>query len=63
VVDLHIEVDLVVHPEPVMLQGYTGDYISKQEHKMVSGSTQRHAKVHRGIHRDVLDCKEETHLV
>ena len=30
---------------------------------MVSDSTQRHAEVYSGIQRDVLDCREETHLV
>jgi hypothetical protein len=63
VVDLHVEVDPVVHPGPVMLQEYTRYYMSMQEHTMVSDSTQRHVEVYGGIQRDVLDCREETHLV
>ena len=63
VVDLHVEVDLVVHLGPMMLQEYTGDYMSMQEHTVVSDSTQRHAEVYGGIQRDVLDCRGETHLV
>jgi hypothetical protein len=63
VVDLHVEVDPVVHPGPMMLQEYTGDYMSMQEHIVVSDSTQRHAEVYGGIQRDVLACRGETHLV
>jgi hypothetical protein len=29
----------------------------------VSDSTHRHVEVYSGIQRDVLDCREETHLV
>jgi hypothetical protein len=63
VVDLHVEVDPVVHTGPMMLQEYTGDYMSMQEHTVMSDSTQRHAEVYGRIQRDVLDCREETHLV
>jgi hypothetical protein len=62
-VDLHVEVDPVVHPGSMMLQEYTGDYMSMQEHTVVSDSSQRHAEVYSGIQRDALDCREETHLV
>jgi hypothetical protein len=34
-----------------------------QEHTMVSDSSQRHAEMCSGIQMDVLDCREETHLV
>jgi hypothetical protein len=61
--DLHVEVDLVVHPGSMMLQEYTGDYMSIQEHTVVSDSSQRYAKVYSGIQRGVLACREETHLV
>jgi hypothetical protein len=37
--------------------------MSMQEHTVVSDSSQRHAEVYSGIQRDVLDCREETHLV
>jgi hypothetical protein len=62
-VDLHVEVDLVVHPRSMMLQEYTGDYMSMQEHTVVSDSSQRHAEVYSGIQRGVLACREETHLL
>ena len=62
-VDLHVEVDPVVHPGPIMLQEYTRDYMGMQEFTMVSDSTQRHAEVYGGIQRNVLDYREETHLV
>jgi hypothetical protein len=62
-VDLHVEVDLVVHPGSMMLQEYTGDYMSMQEHTVVSDSSQRHAEMYSGIQRGVLSCREETHLV
>ena len=63
VVDLHVEVDPVVHPGPMTLQEYTRDYMGMQEYTVVSDSTQRHAEVYGGIQRDVLDYREETHLV
>jgi hypothetical protein len=63
VVDLHVEVDPIVLPGSMMLQEYTRDYMGMQEHTVVSDSTQRHAEVYGGIQRDVLDCREETHLV
>ena len=53
-VDLHVEVDPIVHPGSMMLQEYTGDYMSMQEHTMVSDSSQRHAKVYNQIQRGVL---------
>jgi hypothetical protein len=56
-VDLHVEVDLVVHPGSMRLQVYTRDYMSMQGHTMMSGSSQRHAEV------DALDCREEMYLV
>jgi hypothetical protein len=34
-INLHVEVDLVVHPISMMLQGYTGDYLSMKEHTVV----------------------------
>ena len=43
VVDLHVEVDPGAHPGSMMLREYTGDYMSMQEHTMVSDSSQRHA--------------------
>jgi hypothetical protein len=49
VVDLHVEVDPVVHPGPMMLQEYTGDYMSMQEHTVVSDSSQRHKEVYNRI--------------
>ena len=42
-VDLHVEVDPVVHLGSMMLQEYTGDYMSMQEHTVVSDSSQTHA--------------------
>jgi hypothetical protein len=61
--DLHVEVDLVVHPRYMMLQEYTGDYMSMQGHTVVSDSSQRHVEVYSGIQRAALDCREETYLV
>jgi hypothetical protein len=61
-IDLHVEVDLVVHPGSMMLQGYTGDYLSMQEHTVVSDDSQRHAEVYSEIQRGVLMCREETHF-
>jgi hypothetical protein len=63
VVDLHVEVDLVVHPGSMMQHEYTKDDMSMQEHTMVSDSSQRHTEMHGGIQRSVLACREETHLV
>jgi hypothetical protein len=62
-VDLHVEVDPVVHPGSMMLQEYTGDYMSMQEHTMMSGSSQRYAEMYNEIQRGVLACRDETHLV
>jgi hypothetical protein len=62
-VDFHVEVDLVVHPRSMILQEYTRDYISMQEHTVVSDSSQRHVEVYSGIQRDALDCWEEMYLV
>jgi hypothetical protein len=62
-IDLHVEVDPVVHPGSMMQQEYTGDYMSMQEHTVVSDSSQRHAEMYSGIQRGVLACREETHLV
>jgi hypothetical protein len=62
-VDPHVEVDPVVHPGSMMLQEYTGDYMSMQGHTVMSGSSQRHAEVYNGIQGDALDCREETYLV
>jgi hypothetical protein len=47
----------------MMLQEYTEDYMSMQEHTMVSDSSQRHVEVYNGIHRDTLDGREETYLI
>jgi hypothetical protein len=63
VVDLHVEIDLIVHLGSMMLQEYTGDYMSMQEHTVVSDSSQRHVEIYSGIQRSVLTCREETHLV
>jgi hypothetical protein len=62
-IDLHVEVDPVLHPGSMMLQEYTGDYMSMQEHTVVSDSSQRHADMYSGVRRGVLACREETHLV
>jgi hypothetical protein len=61
-IDLHVEVDLVVHPRPMMLQEYTGDYLSMQEHTMVSDDSLRHAEIYSEIQRGVLTCREGTHF-
>jgi hypothetical protein len=61
--DLLVEVDPVVHPGSMRLQEYTRDYMSMQEHTVVSDSSQRHAEVYSGIQRDALDCREEKYLV
>jgi len=62
-VDLLVEVDAIVHPRSMMQQESTGDDTSMQENTMVSDSSQRHAKMYSGIHRGVLVCRKETHLV
>jgi hypothetical protein len=62
-VDLHVEDDPVVHPRFMILQVYTGDHMSMQGHIVMSGSSQRHAKMYSGIQGDALDCREETYLV
>jgi hypothetical protein len=61
-VDLHIEVDPVVHPGSVMQHESTGDDMSMPEHTVMSDSSQRHAEMYGGIQRGVLICREETHL-
>jgi hypothetical protein len=61
-VDLHVEVDLVVHPGSMMQKEYTGGDMSMQGHTMMSDSSQRHAEIGSRIQIDVLDCREETHL-
>jgi hypothetical protein len=61
--DLHNEVDPVVHPGSMLLQEYTGDYMSMQEHTVASDSSRRHVEMYNGIQVDALDCREETHLV
>jgi hypothetical protein len=60
--DLRVEVDPVVHLGSMLRQEYTGDYMSMQEHTVVSDSSQRHAEMCSRIQMDVLDCREETHL-
>jgi hypothetical protein len=62
-VDLHVEVDPVAHLGSLLLQEYTGDCMSMQEHTMMSDSSQRHVEMYSGIQWDALDCREETHLV
>jgi hypothetical protein len=47
----------------MLQQEYIGDYMCMQEHTVVSDSTQRHAEMCSEIQMDVLDCREETHLV
>jgi hypothetical protein len=47
--DLHVEVDPIVHPGSMLLQKYTRDYMSMQEHTVASDSSQRHAKMYSGI--------------
>jgi hypothetical protein len=42
-IDHHVEVDIIVHPGSMMLQGYTKDYMTMQEHRMVGYDSQRHA--------------------
>jgi hypothetical protein len=61
--DLRVEVDPVVHLVSMLQQEYTGDYMSIQEHTVVSDSSQRHAEMCSEIQMDVWDCREETHLV
>jgi hypothetical protein len=61
-IDHHVEVDLVVHPGSMMLQGYTGDYLSMQEHTVVIDDSQRQAEVYNEIQRGLLMCREETHF-
>jgi hypothetical protein len=61
--DLHVKVDPVVHPGSMLRQEYTGDYMSMQEHTVVSDSSQRHVEMCSGIQVYALDCREETHLV
>jgi hypothetical protein len=61
-IDLHVEVDIVVHPGSMMLQGYTGDYLSMQEHTVVIDDSQRHAEVYNEIQRGVLMSREETNF-
>jgi hypothetical protein len=62
VVDLHVEVDPVVHPGSTMQHEYTGDDMSMLEHTAVSDSSQRHAETYYGIQRGILSCRLETHL-
>jgi hypothetical protein len=52
-VDLHVEVDPVVHPGSMMQHEYTGDDMSMQEHTVVSDSSQRHIEMYSGIQRRV----------
>jgi hypothetical protein len=61
-VDLHVEVDPAVHPRYMMRHESTGDNMSMPEHTVMSDSSQRQAKMYGGIQRDVLPCREETHL-
>jgi hypothetical protein len=62
VVDLHVEVDPVVHPGSTMQNEYMGDEMSMLEHTVVSDSSQRHVEMYGGIQRGILPCREETHL-
>jgi hypothetical protein len=45
-VDLHVELDLVVHPGSMMQHQYIGDDMSMQEHTVVSDSSQRRANIY-----------------
>jgi hypothetical protein len=47
--DLRVEVDPVVYLGSMLQQEYTGDYMSMQEHTVVSDSSQRHATMCSGI--------------
>ena len=62
VVDLHIEIDPVVHPGSVMQHEFAGDDRSMPKHTVMGDSSQRHAEMYGGIQRGVLTCMEETHL-
>jgi hypothetical protein len=61
--DLRVEVDPVVHLGSMLQQEYIGDYMIMQEHTVVSDSSQRHVDMCSEIQMDILDCREETHLV
>jgi len=61
-VDLHVEVDPRVHVGPMMQQESIVDDMSMPKHTMVSDRSQRHVMMYSGIHRDVLPCREVTHL-
>ena len=62
VVDLHIAIDLVVHPGSVMQHEFAGDDRCIPEHTLMWDSSQSHAEMYDGIQRGVLTCMEETHL-
>jgi hypothetical protein len=61
VVDLHIEIDLAIHPRFVMQHEFAGDDMSMPEHTMMSDSSQRDVEVYGGIQRGIVPCREETH--
>ena len=62
VVDLHIEIDPVVHPGSVMQHEFAGDEMSMPEHIVMSDSSQRDVEVYGGIQMGIVPCREETHL-
>jgi hypothetical protein len=62
-VDIHVEVDPIVHPLYMMMQHDTKACMSIEGHTMLSGSSLGHVEVYSGIHGNALECKEETYLV
>jgi hypothetical protein len=61
-VDLHVEVDPVVHPGSMMQHEFSGDNMSMPEHTVMGDSSQSHAKMYGDIQRGRVSCREETHL-
>jgi hypothetical protein len=61
-VDLHVEVDPIVHSGSMMQHDSTRDDMSMPEHTMMNDSSQRHVEMYGGIQRGVLPCREETHI-
>jgi hypothetical protein len=61
-VDLHVEFDPSVHPGSMMQHESTGDDVGRPEHTLMSDIFQRHAEMYDEIQRDIVPCREETHL-
>jgi hypothetical protein len=61
-VELHVEVDLAVHPGSMMQHESTGDDMSMSKHTMLSDSSQRNAEICSHFQMDIVDCREDTHL-